>query len=160
MMVLFSPISYFSYSKGCTIDPVMEHRHNAENCHSTHPSTEGPLIAISYLSFPWWLTNVCIILCGHPYIIYCSGLLVSKFWELLLYCVCIILLDLCFSQPHVTKIQPHRCVQLGSIIFTAVSFPGLQHIILLSSVLLLWKPLLWIFLNLFSGAHVQAFLTG
>lgn len=41
-MVLFSPISYFSSSKGWTIDPVTEHRHNAENCHSTHPSAEGP----------------------------------------------------------------------------------------------------------------------
>lgn len=40
-MVLFSSIGYFSSSEGCAIDPVMEHRHNAENCHSTHPSAEG-----------------------------------------------------------------------------------------------------------------------
>lgn len=40
MMVLFSSISYFSYSEGCIIDPVMVHRHNAENCHSTLPSAE------------------------------------------------------------------------------------------------------------------------
>ena len=53
-MVLFSPISYFSYSKGCTIDPVMEHRHNAENCHSTHPSTEGPSHYVKrHKSFDW-----------------------------------------------------------------------------------------------------------
>lgn len=42
MMVLFSSISCFSYSKGCTIDAVTAHRHNAENCHSTRPSAEGP----------------------------------------------------------------------------------------------------------------------
>ena len=41
-MVLFSSISYFSYSKRCTIDPVVALRHNAENCHSSCPSTEGP----------------------------------------------------------------------------------------------------------------------
>lgn len=41
-MVLFSSVSYFSYSKGRTIDPVMEHRHNAQNCHSTNPYAEEP----------------------------------------------------------------------------------------------------------------------
>lgn len=44
MMVLFSSISYFSYSKGCTIDPVVALRHNAENCHSSCPSAEGRYI--------------------------------------------------------------------------------------------------------------------
>lgn len=42
MMVLFSSISYFSYSKRCTIDPVVALRHNAENCHSSRPSADGP----------------------------------------------------------------------------------------------------------------------
>lgn len=53
-MVLFSPVSYFSCSKGWTIDPVTEHRHNAENCHSTHPSAEGPRRYVKrHKSFGW-----------------------------------------------------------------------------------------------------------
>lgn len=41
-MVLFSSISHFSYSKGCTIDPVVTLRHNTEKCHSSRPSAAGP----------------------------------------------------------------------------------------------------------------------